>query len=78
MASEQVLHYLSHFMKQKEHVFINSKSVVQSLNKKQKKKGKGTEIVNKENKYITKTNALSFSLWSPWTNSLCRLRDRGV
>ena len=38
MASEQVLHYLSHFMKQKEHVFINSKSVVQSVNKKKKEK----------------------------------------
>ena len=32
-----VFHYLSHFMKQKEHIFINSKSVVQFLNKKKKR-----------------------------------------
>ena len=60
-----VFHYLSHFMKQKEHIFINSKSVVQFLNK----KNIYTETVNKENKYIIKTNALNLRLGGPWVSS---------
>ena len=35
-------------------------------------------MVNKENKYITKTIALNFCLWSPWISSLFGLRDSGV
>ena len=62
MASEQVFHYLSHFMKQKEHIFINSKNLVQFLNK---RKNIYTETVNKENKYIIKTNALNLCLGAP-------------
>ena len=35
-------------------------------------------MVNKENKYITKTIALHFCLWSPWISSLFGLRDSSV
>ena len=59
-------------MKQKGHIFIDSKSVVHFLNK------KNTEIVNKENKYITKSNALNLCLERPWISSLFGLRDSGV
>ena len=62
-------------MKQKEHIFINIKSVVQFLKKKKKK---STKTVKKENKYITKTTALNFCLWSPWISSLFGQRDSGV
>ena len=60
-------------MKQKGHIFIDSKSVVHFLNTK-----KNTETINKENKYITKTNALNLSLGSPWISNLSGLRDSGV
>ena len=69
-----VFHYLSHFMKQKEHIFINIKSVVQFL----KNKKKSAKTVKKENKYITTTIALNFCLWSPWISSLFGLKDSGV
>ena len=59
-------------MKQKGHIFINSKSVVHFLNK------KNTETVNKENKYIIKTNALNLHLGGPWVSSWFRQRDSGV
>ena len=35
-------------------------------------------MVNKENKYITKTISLNFCLWSPWISSLFGQRDSGV
>ena len=60
-------------MKQKEHIFIDSKGVVHFLNKKE-----DIETVNKENKYITKTNALNLCLGSPWISSLFGLGDSGV
>ena len=63
-------------MKQKEHIFINSKRVVHFLNKKKKKKN--TETVSKENKYITKTNALNLCLRSPWISNWFGQRDSGV
>ena len=62
-------------MKQKEHIFINSKNLVQFLNK---RKNIYTETVNKENKYIIKTNALNLRLGGPWVSSWFRQRDSGV
>ena len=60
-------------MKQKEHIFIDSKRGVHFLNKKE-----DIETVNKENKYITKTNALNLCLGSPWISNLFGLGDSGV
>ena len=56
-------------MKQKEHIFINIKSVVQK---------KRVQKQLKRDKYITTTIALNFGLWSPWISSLFGQRDNGV
>ena len=65
-------------MKQKKHIFINSKSVVQFLNKKKKYIYIYTETVNKENKYIIKTKALNLRLRGPGVSNWFRQRDSGV
>ena len=63
-------------MKQKKHIFINSKSVVQFLNKKYIYIY--TETVNKENKYIIKTKALNLRLGGLGVSNWFRQRDSGV
>ena len=73
--NRRVCHYLSWLVKQKGHIFIDNKGEVHVF--------KiyiyiYTKTVNKENKYTTKTNILSFCLENFWVSNLLGLRDGGV